>query len=156
MGLLFKSQRHVLTQIYLSSPPGYFDTCNQVKSCTKHGRLDQSQRKLTVALQIVYWAQGSFQPWLGQILNLTLPRWPQRIGGLSVVGNITIKCWYISAHFDQSPFYRCSEMQFMQIVWRFSDSSVIIIRIGKRPQDETALYGIKTNHYYWCCYYYHY
>ena len=25
------------------------DTCNQVKSCTKHGRPDQSQRELTVA-----------------------------------------------------------------------------------------------------------
>ena len=25
------------------------NTCNQVKSCTKHGRLDKSQRKLTVA-----------------------------------------------------------------------------------------------------------
>ena len=28
------------------------DTCNRVKSCTKHGRPDQSQRKLTVALNI--------------------------------------------------------------------------------------------------------
>ena len=27
------------------------DTCNQVKSCIKHGRPDQSQRKLTVALK---------------------------------------------------------------------------------------------------------
>ena len=26
------------------------DTCNPVKSCTKHGRPDQSQRELTVAL----------------------------------------------------------------------------------------------------------
>ena len=26
------------------------DTCNQVKSCTKHGRPDQSQQELTVAL----------------------------------------------------------------------------------------------------------
>ena len=30
------------------------DTCNQVKSCTKHGRPDQSQRELTVALKIQY------------------------------------------------------------------------------------------------------
>ena len=29
----------------------YSDTCNKVKSCTKHGRLDQSQRELTVALR---------------------------------------------------------------------------------------------------------
>ena len=28
----------------------YYDTCNQVKSCTKHGRPNQSQRKQTVAL----------------------------------------------------------------------------------------------------------
>ena len=27
------------------------DTCNQVKSCTKHGRPNQSQRKLNVALK---------------------------------------------------------------------------------------------------------
>ena len=27
------------------------DTCNQVKSCTKQGRPDQSQRELTVALK---------------------------------------------------------------------------------------------------------
>ena len=27
------------------------NTCNQVKSCTKHGRSDQSQRELTVALR---------------------------------------------------------------------------------------------------------
>ena len=26
------------------------DTCNQIKICTKYGRPDQSQRKLTVAL----------------------------------------------------------------------------------------------------------
>ena len=26
------------------------DTCNEVKTCTKHGRPDQSQRELTVAL----------------------------------------------------------------------------------------------------------
>ena len=28
------------------------DTCKQVESCTKHGRPDQSQRELTVALNI--------------------------------------------------------------------------------------------------------
>ena len=31
------------------------DTGNQVKSCTKHGRPDQSERKLTVALRPVKW-----------------------------------------------------------------------------------------------------
>ena len=29
-------------------------SCNQVKSCTKHGRPDQSQRELTVALSTLY------------------------------------------------------------------------------------------------------
>ena len=29
------------------------DTCNQVKSCTKHGRPNQSQRELTVALSVI-------------------------------------------------------------------------------------------------------
>ena len=32
----------------------YFDTCNQVKSCTKHGRPDQSQWELTVALKVSF------------------------------------------------------------------------------------------------------
>ena len=31
------------------------DTCNRVKSCTKHGRPDQYQRKLTVALNVNYY-----------------------------------------------------------------------------------------------------
>ena len=28
------------------------DTCNQVQSCTKHGRPDQTQQELTVALNV--------------------------------------------------------------------------------------------------------
>ena len=30
-----------------------FDTCNQVKSCTKHGRPDQFQRKQTVLKKVM-------------------------------------------------------------------------------------------------------
>ena len=36
------------------------DTCNQVKSCTKHGRPDQSQRELNVALIMNYHQKGFF------------------------------------------------------------------------------------------------
>ena len=33
---------------------------NQIKSCAKHGRPDQFQRKLTVALRGVEWVHGLF------------------------------------------------------------------------------------------------
>ena len=53
---------------------GVSDICNQVKSCTKHGRPDQSQRKLTVAIRQrfdSFWLiQAMFQMWnTFQILN---------------------------------------------------------------------------------------
>ena len=35
-------------------------TCKEVKSCNKHGRPDQSQRELTVALRGVEWVHGLF------------------------------------------------------------------------------------------------
>ena len=40
----------ILEDVSVTEKLWYSDRCNQVKSCTKHGRLDQSQRKLIVAL----------------------------------------------------------------------------------------------------------
>ena len=53
---LFDAKIYEFNDYYLSvfQKLGHSNTCNQVKSCTKHGRPNQSQRKLTVALQKTY------------------------------------------------------------------------------------------------------
>ena len=43
----------------------YGETCNQVKGCTKHGRPDQFQQKLTVALNCTTCTKHLYQRELG-------------------------------------------------------------------------------------------
>ena len=48
--LLFNAKLLIIRTIIFQCSKKHSDTCNQVKRCTKHGRPDQSQRELTVAL----------------------------------------------------------------------------------------------------------